>query len=244
MVHTPLEQHCSSVLRDARAHRTQREKALLSSLLAEMPHDKRRTLKRITDGEASGWLTVLPLAAEGFDLSGTQFRDQLALRYNHTPASFPKSCDGCGERFSVQHALDCKRGGLVKQGHNDVRDSDVSLAEAAWGGVVVEPVLVPENDRATHPALQADWSVRGVTGKVTGWRSLTIGSLMPTHPVTGPQTYHGKPSPDEQRVRKSESMLWSPRSSGDRSLPWCAVPIALSTLSTQPSSVALQAVLL
>ena len=79
------EQHCSSVLRDARAHRTQREKALLSSLLAEMPHDKRRTLKRITDGEASGWLTVLPLASEGFDLSGTQFRDQLALRYIHTP---------------------------------------------------------------------------------------------------------------------------------------------------------------
>ena len=156
------EQHCSSVLRDARAHRTQREKTLLSSLLAEMPHDKRRTLKRITDGEASGWLTVLPLASEGFDLSGMQFRDQLALRYNHTPASFPKSCDGCGERFSVQHALDCKNGGLVKQGHNDVRDSDVSLAEAAWGGVVVEPVLVPENDRTTHPALQADWSVRGV----------------------------------------------------------------------------------
>ena len=43
-----------------------------------------------------------------------------------------------------------------------MRDSDVSLAEAAWGGVVVEPVLVPENDRTAHPALQADWSVRGV----------------------------------------------------------------------------------
>ena len=41
-----------------------------------------------------------------------------------------------------------------------MRDSDVSLAEAAWGGVVVEPVLVPENDRTAHPALQADSSVR------------------------------------------------------------------------------------
>ena len=29
---------------------------------------------------------------------------------------------------------------------------------------------------------------------------------MPTHPVTGPQTCHGKPLPDEQRVRKSASM--------------------------------------
>ena len=134
---------------------TQRGEALLSSLLAEMPHDK-RTLKRITDGAASGWLTVLLLASDGFDVSRTQFRDQLALRYNHTPASFPKSCDGRGERFSVQHALDCKKGSLVKQGHNEVTDSDVSLAEAAWAGVVVKPVLVPENDRTAHLPLQAD----------------------------------------------------------------------------------------
>ena len=160
--------------------------------------------------------------------------------------AFPCVSLGCDVSTCKPYALDCKKGGLVKQGHNDVRDSDVSLC--CMGRCRREPVLVPENDRTTHPALQCRliglYEVCGMR-KVTGWRSLTIGSLMPTHPVTGPQTCHGKPLPDEQRVRKSESTLWSPRSSGDRSRPWCAVKqIALSTLSTQPSSVSLQAVLL
>ena len=150
------------MLTAARAARKQLEKAKLSQLLEAMPKERRRTLKRITDGEASGWLTVLPLVSEGFDLSATQFRDQIALRYHQTPVAFPRTCDGCGDTFSVQHALDFKKGGLVKQGHDQVRDNDVALAEAAWGGVVVEPILVPEADRTGHPALHADWSARGV----------------------------------------------------------------------------------
>ena len=97
----------------------------------------------------AGWLFCRLLLRGSTATSGTQFRDQLALRYNHTPVSFPKSCDGCGERFSVQHALR-KKGGLVKQGHNDVRDSDVSLAEAAWGGVFVE---CSSQRRPAHPAV-------------------------------------------------------------------------------------------
>ena len=62
----------------------------------------------------------------------------------------------------MQHGLDCAKGGVVKKGHNDLRDSDALLADETWGGVVIEPVLVPENDRTQHPSLQADWSVRGV----------------------------------------------------------------------------------
>ena len=52
---------------------------------------------------------------------------------------------------------------MVKQGHDQVRDNDVRLTEEAWGGVVVEPVLSPENDRPGHPSLQADWCARGVS---------------------------------------------------------------------------------
>ena len=72
-----------------------------------------------------------------------------------------------------------------------------------------------------------------VCGKVTGWRKLTIGSLKPAHPVTGLKTCQRKPLPDDQRVRKSASTLWSLRSSGDQSLPWCAALFALSMFSTQ-----------
>ena len=64
--------------------------------------------------------------------------------------------------FSLQHGLDCAKGGLVKKGHNDLHDSDARIADVAWGGVAIEPILVPENDKKGRPMLQADWMVRGV----------------------------------------------------------------------------------
>ena len=95
-------------------------------------------------------------------MSATQFRDQLAMRYHHEPSGLPASCDGCGAPFSLQYGLDCAKGGLVKKGHNDLRDSDARIADVAWGGVAIEPILVPENDKKGRPMLLADWMVRGI----------------------------------------------------------------------------------
>ena len=133
-----------------------------SQLISSLPPLAQRTLSRIVKGNASGWLTVLPLRQEGYDLTSTQFRDQLAIRYGHEPSHLPSNCDGCGASFTLQHALDCPKGGLIKRGHNDIQDHDAKLADLAWGGVTVEPVLVPADDRNSRPALQADWSARGV----------------------------------------------------------------------------------
>ncbi len=156
------QSHCMESLVAARRERQTTELTLQSEVLDAMPVAQKRTLSRIIQGEASGWLTVLPLADENYDLSATQFRDQLALRYHREPVALPAVCDGCGDAFSLQHGLDCAKGGLIKKGHNDVRDNDARLAELAWGCVTIEPVLVPENDKTGHPSLQADWSVRGV----------------------------------------------------------------------------------
>ena len=130
-----------------------------SQLIASLPSLAQQTLSRVVKGNASGWLTVLPLRQEGYDLTSTQFRDQLAIRYGHEPSHMPSLCDGCGASFTLQHALDCPKGGLIKGGHNDIRDIrdyDAKLADLAWGGVTVEPVLVPANGRNSRPALQAD----------------------------------------------------------------------------------------
>ena len=50
---------------------------------------------------------------------------------------------------------------MIKRGLNDIRDHDAKLADLSWEGVVVEPVLVPADDRNSSPAL-ADWFARGV----------------------------------------------------------------------------------
>ena len=69
----------------------------------------------------------------------------------------------------MQHALDCKKVGLVKKGHHDVRNNDARLAEAAWGGVVIEPVLVRNrtflNIHACKPTGMFE-----VCWKGAGWR--------------------------------------------------------------------------
>ena len=40
----------------------------------------------------------------------------------------PKYCDGYNAKFSIHHALDCKRGGLVTARNNERRDGVVDLA--------------------------------------------------------------------------------------------------------------------
>ena len=51
---------------------------------------------------------------------------------------------------------------LVTKGHNELRDFEATLANAAWGGVVIEPVIVPENIQQQRPSLKADWMARDV----------------------------------------------------------------------------------
>ena len=155
-------EHCRRVTGKASRARDERASSVSQDLITGLPPLAQRTLSRIVKGNASGWLTVLPLRQEGYDLSSTQFRDQLAIRYGYEPSRMPSICDGCGVPFSLQHGLDCHKGGLIKRGHNDLRDADAKLADLAWGGVVIEPVLVPADDQNSRPALQADWSARGV----------------------------------------------------------------------------------
>ena len=90
---------------------------------------QKRTLSRTVKGNTSGWLTVLPLRREGNDMYATQFRDQLAIRYDQQPIALPMHCDGCGGKFSLQQGVDCAKGGLIKWCHNDLHDHDAKLAD-------------------------------------------------------------------------------------------------------------------
>ena len=89
----------------------------------------------------SSWLAVTPLERSQFDLSTQEFRDGLALRYKKPLLCSPPYCDGCGSAFSLEHALDCRKGGLVDKRHNDVRDAFGDLASLVWNPVVREPVV-------------------------------------------------------------------------------------------------------
>ncbi|CAB0014003.1 unnamed protein product [Nesidiocoris tenuis] len=120
----------------------------------------RRTLQRITNGNASQWLTITPLTADNFDLTPTQFRDALSMRYSKPLLGLRGICDGCGMEMDLNHALNCKKGGLVKQGHDQIRDIIAGLARQVYRGVMVEPIM--REGSATEPGLLADIRIHGV----------------------------------------------------------------------------------
>ena len=64
-------------------------------------------------------------------MSSTQFRDALALRYGRTPTNLATHCDADGEEFTVCHALNCKKGGLVTLRHNELRNLNIEMVKTA-----------------------------------------------------------------------------------------------------------------
>ena len=71
----------------------------------------------------------------------------------------PPHCDGCGAPSSLDHFLICRKGGLIVQRHNEIRDAIGDLAVLLWGQVKREPVVSEDGDDGT---LVADLGVRGV----------------------------------------------------------------------------------
>ena len=140
--------------------RTHRDEALLDRVLDSVDPVKKRVIRRSVDWKTSGWLTVIPLSKHHFDLSPLEFRDALSLRYKRPLVRMLSKCDGCGISSSVQHALDCWRGGLVIQRHNEVRDSLGNICSLAYREVVKEPVVRQADE--SEGALIADLNVRGV----------------------------------------------------------------------------------
>ena len=53
----------------------------------------------------------------------------------------PSVCDGCGAEFSVDHGLNCPKGGNVIERHNEIRDVTGQLASMAFLHVTSEPVV-------------------------------------------------------------------------------------------------------
>lgn len=93
--------------------------------------------------ETGIWVTVMPSTANGTELSAEEFRDGVRLRFGLTPGNLQEHCDGCAQRFSVGHALTCKKGGLVLLRHNDVKaEWNNVCAQALTASAVTDEPLI------------------------------------------------------------------------------------------------------
>ena len=62
------------------------------------------------------------------DLGAQEWHDALFLSYGLDHPDLPTYCDGCNSKFTICHAFDYKRDGLVTASHNDLRDRVADLA--------------------------------------------------------------------------------------------------------------------
>ena len=104
----------------------------------------------------------MPFAKHRFDLSAMEFRDALSIRYCRTSLALPALCDGCGAPFTLEHALDYKKVGLVTLRHDKVRDALGDIAAMAYRGVTREPIVQEADNSQSIPALVADLRVGGM----------------------------------------------------------------------------------
>ena len=111
-------------------------------MYSQLPDRLQKAVALSREKGASTWLTVLPLTEHGFTLHKSAFHDALALRYGWVPARLSTKC-GCGNNFSVEHALSCATGGFPTIRHNEIRDITASLLTEVYKEVCVEPELQP-----------------------------------------------------------------------------------------------------
>ena len=65
------------------------------------------------------WLSSVPHCLNVTELSWEEFWDNLRLRYGLMSQDIPATCDGCGRRLLIEHALSCPKCGLVPARYDD-----------------------------------------------------------------------------------------------------------------------------
>ena len=147
----------------------------LNNLLNEVENtlmpEQNRAVQQVKQKGTSNWLNVLPLEDHGFTLTKGDFRDALALHYNKPLRSLPLNCL-CGQKLNVIHALNCKKGGFVTIGHNNMDDFEANLLRIVHNDVEVEPQL-QQVDNEQFNGLKEDNARPDIRAKGV-WRNAQI----------------------------------------------------------------------
>ena len=118
-----------------------RNNELPAEITAEMgSSEKAIALEAIQEKGASSWLNTLPIKSQGYAMDKQSFRDAISTRYGIPLSKLPSHCV-CGNPFSVDHALTCKKGGFVSSRHNEVRRITADLLKEVCNDVEEEPLL-------------------------------------------------------------------------------------------------------
>ena len=81
------------------------------------------------------------------------------MRYDFNLKDVAKYCQ-CGQQYTINHCLSCKKGGYVIIRHNVVRDTIAELLEQVCKDVRVEPRLIPVTGETLPPSTNTNDGAR------------------------------------------------------------------------------------
>ena len=173
---------------------------------------KRNCLHRVTRNGA--YLSAVPHRLNGTELSWEEFRDNLCLRYGLMPQDVPTTCNSCGKRFSIEHALSFPKVGLVLARHDDAAKEWVSLGSRA-----LFPSSITHKTKIGSSTVQGERTGAGARqkGRESDGGADTIGAAQGgrARTVNGAARLVGQPVqvqvPAESRADVSTHILWKQR---------------------------------
>ena len=121
--------------------KAERDQKLLDEIIATLgTSEKGKALEAALEKGASSWLNALPLKSQQYAMDKESFRVALLTRYGIPLKRLPSHCP-CGSLFSVEHALNCKKGGFISNRHNEIRRITADFLKEVCIDVEEEPLL-------------------------------------------------------------------------------------------------------
>ena len=115
------------------------QKTKIEELKKELNPNQLHLMKLTQQQTASSGLTFLPF--KGGYIVNKEYFYLIRIRYGWQLVRLPSKCE-CGSTFSNDHALSCKKGGLVSLRHNQVRNLTASLLDEVCHNACVEPQVL------------------------------------------------------------------------------------------------------
>ena len=153
--------------------RKKREETLLEDLRTRMSKSQIRGNDVAQMKGASAWLTSLPLKREGYVLNKREFFDAVALRYRWVLKRLPSNCV-CSEKFTMDHAMDCKTGGYIHRRHDRLRDLFADLLDEVAYDVCTEPGLQPLSGEVLPPGTNTQDDARSDVAARGFWQAFVL----------------------------------------------------------------------
>ena len=160
-----------TIISDIKKNKSLRAESLLSQIKDNVSESMYKLIELSSEKGASSWLTSLPLKEYGFCLNKQEFMDAIAMRYNFKISDVSKKC-ACGETYTINHCLTCKKGGYVNIRHNVVRDTTHELLTEICKDVRIEPALQSVTGEILPPGSNVKDGARSDVCALSFWTPL------------------------------------------------------------------------